>query len=218
MSKTRRAYLKRGLLSLGAVAGLSQVAKASERCDFLTPEQSEGPFYPISDQLDKDNDLTRLMPGKTVAKGEIILIKGKVIDEDCRPVEKALVEIWQACHTGKYNHPADPNTAELDPHFQYWGRAITNKKGEYIFKTIYPGAYPAGANWVRPPHIHFKVHRRGFEELTSQFYFKGHPLNRTDRVLQSLSASEQKQVMVDLNKDEGSLFRSGSFDITIRSF
>lgn len=223
MNKSRRDYLKGGLLSLGAALSLSKTAQALEQCHQLTPEQTEGPFYPIRDQFDKDNNLINVQGKNKQAEGEVIIIKGRVIDENCAPVEQVLVEIWQACHTGKYNHPADPNPAKLDPNFQYWGRAITNKKGEYSFKTILPGEYQAAQDWVRPPHIHFKVHRRGFEELTSQFYFKDHPLNKFDRVLQSLHPADRKKVIVDLgtkNKTSDSSNvspRTGIFDISIRS-
>lgn len=223
MNKSRRYYLRGGLFSLGAALSLTKTAKAFEQCHQLTPGQTEGPFYPIADQFDKDNDLTIVQGKNKKALGEVIIIQGKVIDENCAPVENVLVEIWQACETGKYNHPADPNPAKLDPNFQYWGRAVTNKKGEYSFKTILPGQYKAASDWIRPPHIHFKVHRRGFEELTSQFYFKDHPLNKFDRVLQSLHPDDRKKVIVDLGPERTTSSKSnvsprtGTFDISIRS-
>ena len=120
------------------------------------------------------------------------------------------------CHTGKYNHPSDPNPAKLDPNFQYWGQTTTNEKGEYFFKTIIPGAYPATNTWTRPPHIHFKVNLRGYNELTSQLYFKGHKLNRTDRILQSLTKEGRDNVIVDFVKgDDGK--KTGAFNISIKS-
>ncbi len=132
---------------------------------------------------------------------------------------RSLSGIWQACETGKYDHPNDPNTAAVDPNFQYWGQAVTNAEGRYRFKTVIPGAYPASEDWMRPPHIHFKVHKRGYHELTSQLYFSGDPLNEKDLILQSLSELDQKKVIVDLvpvvdpKLEAGT--KLGQFDITI---
>lgn len=213
-----RRKLLSSTLAAGAGLALAGVAKADEtlKACGLTPAQTEGPFYPISDQLDKNTDLTFVEGRRGRAVGEVVFLKGVVQDEFCRPVKGALVEIWQACHTGKYNHPSDPNPAKLDPNFQYWGQTITNDKGEYLFKTIIPGAYPATPTWERPPHIHFKVNLRGFNELTSQLYFKGHPLNRTDRILRSLSAEERERVIVDFVKGEDGK-KTGVFNISIKS-
>lgn len=215
MKDTRRNLLKTSFLSLGALSLVSNSALAMS-CG-LTPSQTEGPFYPIEDQLDKDSDLTFVKNKRTRAIGEPIVLRGIVLDDECRPVKDALVEIWQACASGKYNHPGDPNPAKLDPNFQYWGRCLTNSKGEYQFKTVVPGQYQATSTWMRPAHIHFKVHRRGYEELTSQLYFKGDEFNATDRILQSLSDKDQQNVIVDLVKDKKGL-KSGDFNITIRSF
>ena len=52
----------------------------------------------------------------------------------------------------------------------------------YRIKTVKPGAYPAGPDWTRPPHIHFEVHGQ-FERLITQMYFPDEPLNASDRLL-----------------------------------
>lgn len=210
---SRRNLLKTSVLSAGSffIAG-----KAIANSCGITPAQAEGPFYPIADQFDKDNDLTQVRGTTQIAKGEIIIMSGIVTSEDCTPVEGALVEIWQACATGKYNHPGDPNPAQLDPNFQYWGRAVTNKKGEYRFKTIRPGHYRATSNWTRPAHIHLKVHKRGHEELTTQVYFKDDPFNAQDRILQSLSLAERNRVIVDFKKVPELKHKIGQFDISIK--
>lgn len=214
----RRNWLKNTALSAGAlgIAASGPVKAALESCG-LTPAQTEGPFYPVNDQADKDNDLTLVSGKSEQAKGEIIFLKGIVQDDQCRPVSNALVEIWQACASGKYNHPGDPNTAELDPNFQYWGRSVTNKKGEYAFKTVRPGHYRATDTWMRPAHIHMKVHRRGFEELTTQVYFSDDRYNEGDRILQALPADERARVVVDFRANLSDEAPEGRFNITIRS-
>lgn len=160
-----------------------------------TPSQTEGPFY-----ADKNNDLTYVKGHQQRAQGEVILIAGQVVDSETgKPVVDALVDIWQACHTGKYAHIADPNNSAYDPNFQYSGVCITNEAGQYAFKTILPGAYQATSDWKRPPHIHYKVMKRGFRELTTQLYFDLpdlKDLNNKDRILQELSKQDQKRVLI----------------------
>ena len=214
MSKdlSRRNLLKK--LAVAIPVGIVGKSALAKTCG-ITPEQTEGPFYPIADQLDKNTDLTKVTGRSAQALGEVCFIAGVVQDEFCQPIPGALVEIWQACVTGKYNHPADPNPAKIDPNFQYLGRTVTDKNGEYLFKTIVPGAYPATSTWVRPPHIHFKVHLRGYEELTTQMYWKGNPLNKNDRILQSMSMRERELVEVDFSDRRGSPY--GQFNLTLKA-
>lgn len=192
----RRRLLK---LSLGMVAGAPLLAsRAAEACAPATPAQTEGPFYPVTSQADRDWDLTTVAGRTRAPRGEKIYIVGQVFDQNCAAVAGALVEIWQAAASGRYNHPGDTSGLKLDPNFQYWGRVLTDEKGRYLFKTIIPGDYPASSSWQRPPHIHFKVQKRGFRELTTQMYFGGHALNARDLILKALPATERERVVVDL--------------------
>ena len=77
---------------------------------------------------------------------------------------------------------------------------MTDEKGNYLFKTIIPGHYPASETWIRPPHIHFKVAKRGFHELITQMYFKGNKYNDSDRILRNLPKTEQALVVVELKE------------------
>lgn len=206
----RRSLLKNSLLSSAALLA----AKASANCLPPTPEQTEGPFYPIRDRQDKDTDLTMIKGSRQQATGQKIKINGRILDANCQPIKGATVEIWQACASGRYSHPADTNPATLDKNFQYWGIATTNDLGEYKFITIKPGAYPATSSWIRPPHIHFKVSLRGFEELTTQMYFADERFNATDRILQSHNQEEQKRLIVPF-KGQGLL--QGQFDLTLKA-
>ena len=86
--------------------------------------------------------------------------------------------IQQANAAGRYNHPRDPNKAELDHNFQGWAIVPSGEEGDFKFKTIKPGIYPVGGGWKRPPHIHFKVSYQGFQTLTTQMYFPGEELNK----------------------------------------
>lgn len=214
----RRNLLKMTLASAGTLIALNPkaVAAAANVCEVaLTPKQTKGPFYPVFDQMDKDADLILVKGASAAAKGEVVLVEGVVTDQFCMPVAGVLVEIWQACATGRYNHPKDPNNAELDPNFQYWGKAITDASGSYRFRTLIPGSYQADVNWRRPPHIHFKVSALGYRELITQMYFKGDSLNDIDLILQDLDHADQEKVIVEF-ADQGLAHPVGKFDIQIQ--
>jgi protocatechuate 3,4-dioxygenase, beta subunit len=212
----RRELIRNSLITSLSLIALPKAATASELVckPGLTPKQAKGPFYPVDPQLDTDADLVQLLGSQAPAKGEVVIIEGVVTNQLCQPVNAALVEIWQACATGKYNHPSDPNTAELDPNFQYWGKAVTDQHGRYRFRTIVPGAYPAADGWIRPPHIHFKISRLGYQELITQMYFAGQELNNQDLILQDLDHADQEKVIVNLKA--GQDFPVGQFNIQIK--
>lgn len=131
-----------------------------------TPADYEGPFYPVTRQLDIDNDLIHVKGQTGVAKGDILNLSGVVVNTSGDPLEKHIIEIWQTDPQGRYNHPGDNSPGERDPNFQYWGAAITGKDGTFNFKTVVPGSYNP-----RPAHIHYKVLHDGKVILTSQIYF-----------------------------------------------
>ncbi len=215
---------RRNFLKLAGLGGLTTIAtfkgaQALADCDFRqTPKQPLGPFYPKEFPIDTDVDLTKLGNRSARAKGELVIVSGVVTDDFCRPIKGAIVEIWQACHTGRYNHPSDTSENPLDPDFQYYGTMKTNEKGEYFFKTIKPGAYLATETWRRPPHIHYKVSLRGYQELVTQLYFAGDSLNQHDRILQELDGDDKKKVVVNFERDhsDGESILKGVFDMTLK--
>lgn len=219
ISKQRRNFLKNASWAGVALTSAPLLENVWADCTMdSTPSQPRGPFYPIHDQLDKNNDLTRVEGKSETAKGQILYIQGQVKDNFCKPIEGALVEIWQACESGRYDHPGDTHDAELDAHFQYWGQFVTKADGRYLFKTIKPGAYPADKNWMRPPHIHFKIAKRGFNELITQLYFTGEEYNKNDLILQQLDKTDQERVIVDLKTPSNDFEPQsliGEFDIVL---
>lgn len=217
----RRQFLRWGLGTSAAVATTAIVGRTAhgQMC-VATARQTSGPFYPGEKAFTNSQDLTKLPGALNRARGQVVYIKGQVRDSQCRPLANANVEIWQACETGRYNHQNDPNTAALDPDFAYWGETFTDANGEYIFKTIIPGSYPADEGWDRPPHIHFRVSKLGYRELVTQSYFKGHPLNDKDLILLNIPAAQRGDVIVDFQPSEKTLepnSLTGSFDITLLS-
>ncbi|KAJ8305961.1 hypothetical protein KUTeg_016506 [Tegillarca granosa] len=93
-----------------------------------------------------------------------LLVRGRVIGEDCRPVKRARIDIWQA-----------------DPSGQYYfgdcrGYIYTNIHGYYQFKTIHPGKYAIDRlrHMFRPAHLHFKIFGGSrLNDLVTQMYFAG---------------------------------------------
>lgn len=160
-----------------------------------TSEQAMGPFYPVAKPADQDADLTVIQGKSGKAQGQVIYVMGQVMDLKGRPVPDAQVEIWQANTFGRYTHPGDTNSAPLDPNFEGYGLLVTNQEGRYRFRTIKPAPYPASADWVRPPHIHFQVTTTTIRFVT-QMYFAGEPLNEKDPLLGS--ASNKETLIVNL--------------------
>lgn len=216
----RRNFLKLGAgLSAGAVAMGGFLPKALAATCGLTPPQTEGPFYPGEANFTADNDLTWVPGSPRRALGQVIYVDGVVTVQNCRPIEGANVEIWQACETCSYNSPKDENPAPRDPYFKYWGETYTDANGRYSFKSILPGAYPNDDTWTRPAHIHFKIAKRGFHGLTTQMYFAGDPYLEKDLILLNLSPEERARVIVEFGaagpgRQAGA--REGTFDISIR--
>jgi protocatechuate 3,4-dioxygenase beta subunit len=147
-----------------------------------TPDQILGPYFPIGHAPARQADLTSVSGVEGIAQGEIIEITGRVLNLDGEPVRGVPVTIWQANSFGRYLHSNDLNPAPLDPSFVGCVCIRTDNDGLYRIKTVKPGAYPAGPDWTRPPHVHFEVHGQ-FERLITQMYFPGEPLNSSDRLL-----------------------------------
>ena len=188
---SRRSAIVTGILGGAGMIALPQLSSAIGP----TPPETEGPFYPVRPQKDKDFDLTQVEGKAGKAEGDIIEVRGRILDVDGEPISDATVDLWQANAAGKYDHPRDPNPAKIDPNFQGWAIVPSGEDGGFKFKTIKPGAYPATRDWDRPPHIHFKISKAGFQPLTTQMYFPGDPLNEKDLLIKRKSAENQKLMM-----------------------
>jgi len=155
------------------------------------------PVFGESALLETDGDLTRQHAGEPI--GERVIVSGRVLGGDGRPLAGQLVEIWQANASGRYRHDIDQHAAPIDPNFSGAGRALTDADGWYRFVTIKPGAYPwpNHPNAWRPNHIHFSLFGRAFaERLVTQMYFPGDPLLAIDPVFQSIAAAGARDQLV----------------------
>ncbi len=168
-----------------------------------------------------DNDLTKNGRKDGEPLGERIIVTGRVLDEEGRPVRNTLVEVWQANAAGRYVHKVDPHAAPLDPNFLGAGRVVTDDEGRYKFYTIKPGAYPWGnhPNAWRPNHIHFSLIGNTIaSRLVTQMYFPGDPLLNFDPIYQSspVLARERMISQFDLAVTEEGFALGYVFDIVLR--
>ena len=180
----------RRLLLAGAGASLLPFASARAAGPIATPQQTEGPFYPTAFPADVDNDLVQVIGQQARAMGTVLHLQGRVLDLDGKPVDGALIEIWQCDAQGIYDHPRQPGRDRRDGAFQGYGRMVARDDGRYSFRTLKPVAYPG-----RTPHIHFKVATATGKFLTSQFYIAGEPSNERDGVFCGIRDPRQRELV-----------------------
>ncbi|MBZ9655750.1 dioxygenase family protein [Phyllobacterium lublinensis] len=172
MKPTRRSILAALLAvpSIKIASGLNAHAASPQPALALTPScqdrdeltvaQTEGPYFKPSSPLKQDF-------AADAPQGTSIIIAGYVVGTDCKPVPKALVELWHADDHGAY---------DLDG-YRLRGHQFTDESGRWWFSTIIPALYPG-----RTRHYHLKVQRPGGDVLTTQLYFPGEPQNDRDRI------------------------------------
>jgi protocatechuate 3,4-dioxygenase beta subunit len=184
--------------------------------------ETTGPTFGHSDIDPLDHDLIRNYAQTGDPIGERIIVHGRVLDENGRPVGGTLVEIWQANAGGRYRHKKDTYLAPIDPNFGGCGRTLTDENGYYAFRTVKPGAYPWrnwGNSW-RPAHIHFSVFGSGFaQRLITQLYFEGDPLIAKCPIVNTIPdprAIEQLIAALDLNATVPLDSIAYKFDIVLR--
>jgi len=133
------------------------------------------------------------------AQGERIIVRGRVVDENDRPIPNTMIEIWQANAGGRYDHPGDQHDAPLDANFHGGGRVFSDADGWYQFVSIKPGAYPwrNHHNAWRPNHIHYSLFGTGFaQRMITQMYFPGDPLLALDPVYLSVPDAAARERLV----------------------
>jgi len=188
----------------------------------IPPSLSEvtGPRFGQALVRANDTDLTRQGAGRP--QGERIVVAGRVLDQDGRPIPDALIEIWQANAAGRYRHDRDQHDAPLDPNFAGAGRVATDAEGFYRFVTVKPGAYPwpNHHNAWRPQHIHLSLFGPAFAtRLVTQMYFPGDPLLPLDPIFNAVPDAAARDRLVasfDLALTEPAWALGYRFDIVLR--
>lgn len=168
---------------------------------YRIPDEARDPFAanpPPPYMRAGEDDLTRIAPGRPQAQGQAIVIAGRILDEDLRPVRRTVIEVWNANAHGRYSHDLDAkrSPAPLDPNFYGFGRLVTDDDGRYRVRTIKPGAYIARPDigWWRPPHVHFSILGGGVRLIT-QMYFQDEPLNQKDYIHMVIPEAERERAI-----------------------
>jgi protocatechuate 3,4-dioxygenase beta subunit len=164
-----------------------------------TLSEITGPLFDEESVDLKASDLTKQHSGQPL--GERIVVSGRVIDEDGRPVRETLIEIWQANAAGRYLHKRDQHNAPLDPNFTGCGHTLTDSEGRYRFVTIRPGEYPWGNhhNAWRPAHIHFSLFGPAFAtRLITQMFFPGDPLIPFDPIFNCTADEKARNRLISV--------------------
>jgi protocatechuate 3,4-dioxygenase, beta subunit len=164
-------------------------------------------------------DLTTQHKGEPI--GQRIIVTGRVIDEQRRPVPNTVVEIWQANAAGRYIHGKDQWDAPLDPNFTGAGRVYTDAEGRYRFVTVRPGAYPWGnhRNAWRPAHIHLSLLGPAFAtRLVTQLYFPDDPLIEIDPIANAVPLPHRNRLVcrLDMSVTEPDWALGYRFDIVLK--
>jgi len=156
-----------------------------------------GPVFGGSRVGELDNDLTAQHEGESL--GQRIIVHGRLLGPEGKPVRRSLVEVWQANAAGRYRHDVDQHPAPLDPNFSGAGRCATDDEGRFRFITIKPGAYPwkNHANAWRPAHVHFSLFGRNFtQRLITQMYFPDDPLFGQDPIFNSIPDPKVRERLI----------------------
>ncbi|HET7680697.1 MAG TPA: protocatechuate 3,4-dioxygenase subunit beta [Xanthobacteraceae bacterium] len=200
----------------------SSIKRAPSKPLIIAPHtlsELTGPVYGHESVRSGDADLTKQHKGEPL--GERIIVHGRVLDEDGKPVANTLVEVWQANAAGRYVHVVDQHPAPLDPNFTGAGRTVTDAEGRYQFLTVKPGAYPWGNhdNAWRPAHIHFSLFGHSFlSRLVTQMYFPGDPLIPYDPIYRSVPEMARERLLssFDLDATVPNWALGYRFDIVLR--
>jgi protocatechuate 3,4-dioxygenase, beta subunit len=185
-----------------------------------TLSEVTGPRFSAATLGEHAADLTRGHAGEAI--GERIIVSGRVLDENGRPLRNTLVEVWQCNAAGRYRHDNDRHDAPLDPNFSGAGQAVTDSEGRYRFTTIRPGEYPwrNHYNAWRPAHIHFSLLGEAFaQRLVTQMYFPGDALLPYDPIFNSVGDELARSRLVsslDWENCQSEYALAYRFDIVLR--
>ncbi|GFE82316.1 6-chlorohydroxyquinol-1,2-dioxygenase [Steroidobacter agaridevorans] len=144
-----------------------------------------GPFYaPHSPHIENGGSIA------LAGEGETVLIRGRVLATDGKPIAGAELDIWHTSPNQLYA-VQDKNQPEMN----FRGKLRTTADGGFAFRTIKPIAYPvpvdgpvgqllgkAGRHPMRPAHIHFIVSAEGYRSVTTQLFTRGDEYIGSDAV------------------------------------
>ena len=188
-----------------------------------SPSQTAGPYVHIGTNPNWveitgvwSDDLGLILVGPE-AKGERILVKGRVFDGGGEPLRDALIEIWQADAAGLYNSPQETR-GPADPHFAGWGRQPTHQDtGVFRFETIKPGRVPYPDGRLMAPHITVWIVARGLNiGLHTRMYFGDEDkANADDPLLARIDPRSRAGTLIAPRSEENGI-AAYTFDIHLQ--
>ncbi len=120
--------------------------------------------------------------------GPALFVNAWFKDKTGKPVEGAVVDVWQSSPEGYYENQ-DPVQADMNLR----GKFTTDKDGHISFRSVKPSGYPIpvdgpvgellrkqGRHNMRPAHLHVLAEKAGFKTLVSQVYVPDDPNLETD--------------------------------------
>jgi protocatechuate 3,4-dioxygenase alpha subunit len=167
----------------------------------VTPTQTVGPFFSPALLREPWNVMTT---DETV--GERIRVEGRVLDGAGNVVPDAMIEVWQANASGRFNHPRDRRDLPLDPSFSGFGRSGTDDDGAYWFETIKPGPVPFEGDRMQAPHLSLTIHARGMlNHAQTRLYFEDEAANDDDPILALVPADRRSTMIARRSEEEGAV-------------
>lgn len=172
-------------------------------------EDTIGPYYPPKFFDGDRNDLTRLHPTLPARpRGAPIVLTGRVLDVNGKPVDALTVEFWQANADGKFRAPNNQEDASLDPYFDGYARHYA-ADGQYRLRTIKPGAVKADrvGEVRRAPHVTVTLFCDGISRVVTQIFFADEPDNARDPLLASLPPELRMRLIAHRDGKDGDAAR-----------
>jgi protocatechuate 3,4-dioxygenase beta subunit len=124
-------------------------------------------------------------------KGEDMFIHGRILDTSGRPIDGAVIDVWQANDEGFY----DVQQQGIQPDFNLRGVFHTGSDGRYWFRAVKPKYYPIpddgpvgqllnslGRHPYRPAHLHYIIKAKGFNALVTHIFDPDDPYINSDAV------------------------------------
>ncbi|MBI1205573.1 MAG: protocatechuate 3,4-dioxygenase subunit alpha [Rhodopseudomonas sp.] len=191
----------------------------------ITPSQTVGPFfaYGLTPKGRCDWDPNGSYSWKNTVESNLVTpdvtgtrirIEGCVYDGDGKPINDAMIEIWQADAQGRYASPQD-NRALPNTQFKGFGRSATDKQGVFAFDTIKPGSVPGPGGKPQAPHIVVCIFSRGMlRQVYTRLYFSDEAANATDPIL-TLVPPDRRDTLIAHKQPGGepALYR---FDVRVQ--
>ncbi len=170
---------------LSDVLGLSSLVDMIHSPEGATASSVLGPFHilgapnlPVGGDLKRDNE------------GDTVIVQGQVLAPDGKPIEGAVLDIWQTAASGLYSNQ-DPKQAD----YNLRARQVVGNDGRYAFTTVRPAPYTVpddgpvgdllhaiGRHPWRPSHLHFIVQAEGYRTLVTELFPDDDPYLDEDAV------------------------------------